>query len=371
MKFCFWGDIAGAVKGTTIGGGELQMALLARALAKEGHIVIVVDPFSEDTFVTEEGIQVIHVPEWNKGIRILRIFSHRIPALYKIFVRQRADYYYVRMRSYFNLVSYFAARKVRAEFLLALASDLDILTHHEIFKFQYKANFKLFKYLTEWLPNDIVFKRLLKRADYVICQHMGQFAAIRNIRGKIIQFPNLIDCQSLPQGTQHLKDYLIYVGSLSKVKGVDKLYELVKDIDKNNLVIIVGQPNDDKSVIFFEEMGKLANVKLKGRLRHSEALQLLANARALINTSEHEGFPNVFLEAWAMGIPVLSLRVNPGNIFDTSNMGICFRDDINRMKQYINEKRSPQFDNKKVSSYLLENHEFKSAAIRFLRLLEK
>ena len=34
MKICFWGDIAGALTGNTSGGGELQIALLAKALAR-------------------------------------------------------------------------------------------------------------------------------------------------------------------------------------------------------------------------------------------------------------------------------------------------------------------------------------------------
>ncbi len=41
MKICFWGDIGKALSGNTSGGGELQIALLARALAKAGHEVVV------------------------------------------------------------------------------------------------------------------------------------------------------------------------------------------------------------------------------------------------------------------------------------------------------------------------------------------
>ena len=33
MKICFWGDLVGALTGNTNGGGELQIALLAKALA--------------------------------------------------------------------------------------------------------------------------------------------------------------------------------------------------------------------------------------------------------------------------------------------------------------------------------------------------
>lgn len=40
-----------------------------------------------------------------------------------------------------------------------------------------------------------------------------------------------------------------------------------------------------------------------------------------------EGFPNVFIEAWACGIPVLSLYVDPGSIIERENLGVIVRGD--------------------------------------------
>ncbi len=67
MKFCFIGDFSGALKGRTPGGGQLQVALLAKALALKGHEVVIVDPGSSESFITAEGIKLINVPDWNKG----------------------------------------------------------------------------------------------------------------------------------------------------------------------------------------------------------------------------------------------------------------------------------------------------------------
>jgi len=78
MKICLWGNIAGALKGNTAGGGELQLALLAKALTKGGHEVVVIDIFTTEDFVTEEGIKVYKIKGWGNGIPIIRDFTHRL-----------------------------------------------------------------------------------------------------------------------------------------------------------------------------------------------------------------------------------------------------------------------------------------------------
>jgi len=58
MRICFWGKIADALKGKTLGGGELQIALLARTMAGLGHEVVVVDLDIREGFRTPDGIMV-------------------------------------------------------------------------------------------------------------------------------------------------------------------------------------------------------------------------------------------------------------------------------------------------------------------------
>ena len=69
MKVCFWGKIADALMGKTGGGGELQIALMAKTLASLGHSVVVVDLDITDEFTTTEGIRVCPVKGYNKGIK--------------------------------------------------------------------------------------------------------------------------------------------------------------------------------------------------------------------------------------------------------------------------------------------------------------
>ena len=44
-----------------------------------------------------------------------------------------------------------------------------------------------------------------------------------------------------------------------------------------------------------------------------------------------EGFPNIFIEAWACGVPVLSLHVDPGGVIKKEGLGEIADGNINTL----------------------------------------
>jgi len=369
MKFCFLGNFSEALKGQTPGGGELQVALLAKALALKGHEVIIIAPGSQENFITAEGVKLITVPDWNKGLRGVRLFLYRIPGLKKMLIEQNADYYYVRMRSYIHLLPFWASKKTKGKFIIATAHDLDVSSFSKKFKYEYKPKFNLFRLLTVDLPADLVFNYLLKNANYVILQHSGQRINLNSVKGKIVIFPNIFDFSNIIPVKNPANDYFIHPGALNILKGTQNLYNLINSLDKKIPIVIVGQPTDKKSEKLYKKLQKLENVVLKGRLNHKDTIQLIANAKALINTSNFEGFPNIFLEAWACGVPVISLNVNPGQIFNKYNLGTYCEGDLNKMKKSIELFKKDSFEKEKLISYVLKFHDLSMAGDRFLNII--
>jgi hypothetical protein len=141
MKICFWGGITNALTGNTDGGGELQIALLAKALAKSGHEVVVIDYKTKEDFVTQDGIKVFKIKGWNKGFRMIRYVTRRIPELYRSLKKQKADIYYCRIRDFRHILAYWAARKSNAKFILHMASDLDAMSFKERWKNYYRLEY--------------------------------------------------------------------------------------------------------------------------------------------------------------------------------------------------------------------------------------
>lgn len=369
MKFCFWGDIADAILGKTIGGGEIQIAQLAKALARKGHEVVIIDFEAEESFTTEEGVQVKSVPGWSKGIPGLKILIHQLPLLYRLLKAEKADYYYVRMRSYLNLTSYLAARKNKAKFIVALAHDLDVAGFSARFKYEYKSRFSLKSFFTLYLPNDLVYDYTIRRADFITLQHKGQRLQSKRFRGKQAVFENIFDLNKVNDVVKQPGDFYVLAGSLTIMKGIGNLLELAKQLDRNIQLVVIGEPRGKQAIAIYNELKKFPNLVLKGRLRHAETINFIASAKALVSTSNFEGFPNVFLEAWANGVPVISLFINPGNVINEAGLGKFVNGDYGEMASCMKENGTGPIQPGHLVNYIREYHSIEKAADKFLHLI--
>ena len=320
MKICFWGDISGALKGNTCGGGELQIALLAKALARGGHEVVIVDFQTSEEFITSDGIKVIKIKGWNNGIRIIRTITHRLPQLYRSLKAQKADVYYCRIRDFRHIFAWWAAHKVKAKFILGIASDLDIMNFRMRWKNFYLSNLHNLWGFFDGILIEIVYPWLLSKSDLVFVQHEGQNQILLQKGIKSILFPNLIDLTQIPVRSNPPHNDFIYVGWLDKRKGFVEFFELVKKAPLHTFKVI-GSPRDKIGCFYYEKLKSFENVSLFGELSHSDTLHHISYSKALISTSPMEGFPNIFIEAWACGIPVLSLYFDPGGIIKREDLG--------------------------------------------------
>lgn len=362
MKICFWGNIGSALKGNTGGGGELQIALLAKALARGGNEVVVLDYALSEEFQTNDGINVYPIKGWDKGIRIIRTLTHRLPLLYSSLRDQRADVYYCRIRDFRHIITLWASRKVKAKFILGLAEDLDVMSFGMRWKFYFLAHLHNLWSLSSGILCEIVYPLLLRKADIVLVQHEGQKEMLSQKGINSILLPNLIDSTQIPVFSNTEHNYFIFVGWLDELKGVAELFDVVSKASKHKFKII-GPPRDKEGHMYYEKLKSLENVTLMGELNHFDTLCQIAGSKAMISTSHMEGFPNIFIEAWAYGIPVLSLYVDPGSVIERENLGEITHGSIEKLIDAIeNVKNSDEFT-QRAKSYVERTHVLNSAKI--------
>jgi glycosyltransferase involved in cell wall biosynthesis len=108
------------------------------------------------------------------------------------------------------------------------------------------------------------------------------------------------------------------------------------------------------------------NVRLHGRVPHADVQEFYRRAVALVCTSHYEGFPNVFLEAWSHGLPVVS-TFDPDGLIAERGLGV-FAEGITGLIKGIRVMRRSQQHWNKVSraalQYYRHNHSIEAVMPR-------
>jgi glycosyltransferase involved in cell wall biosynthesis len=355
MKICTWGEVASALEGKTKGGGELQIALLAKALARAGHEVVNVDLSAKKNYITEDGVMIFPIEGYNDGIRFLRFFTHRLPKLYSSLKAQKADVYYCQIRDFRHLLAYWAAKKNKGIFVLQLASNLDAMGFSMKLKYDHLTSFGGVYWLLKVLLTEIIFPKLVRKADMVLVQHEEQRKILLDRGINSIIFNNIIELNGMPEVSNSERHDFSYVGSLDSRKGFAQFFELVMRAPDSTFKVI-GQPRDKAAYIIYEKLKLVNNVALLGRLPHSETMYHIAKSKALISTSPMEGFPNIFIEAWACGIPVLSLSFDPGGVIKENQLGEVADGNLDKMLNYMSSIKNTEDFARKAKAYVERNH---------------
>jgi glycosyltransferase involved in cell wall biosynthesis len=91
--------------------------------------------------------------------------------------------------------------------------------------------------------------------------------------------------------------------------------------------VVCGAPTSHRSPPGYGEqvvemLRSLSNVDYLGQVKPETAAQVIAGAAVLLSTSDGEGFPNTFLQAWSSGTPVVSLSIDPDNTIKRIGLGV-------------------------------------------------
>jgi glycosyltransferase involved in cell wall biosynthesis len=69
-----------------------------------------------------------------------------------------------------------------------------------------------------------------------------------------------------------------------------------------------------------ERSATVPNVLFEGPKSYEEVEQRMAHTQLLINTSESEGFPNTYMQAWVRGTPVVAM-FDPDGLIEREGLG--------------------------------------------------
>jgi glycosyltransferase involved in cell wall biosynthesis len=141
---------------------------------------------------------------------------------------------------------------------------------------------------------------------------------------KIVVKPNFVDPD--PGAKQSPGTSALYIGRLSKEKGLHTLLEAWKRLPKLCSLDIVGDGPQKKELEEEAQRCGLAAIQFRGQLSHTESLAAMKRTSFLILPSEwYEGFPMTIAESFACGTPIICSKLGAmEEIVDDSRTGLHF-----------------------------------------------
>jgi len=167
----------------------------------------------------------------------------------------------------------------------------------------------------------------LSRTDRIFVQHDGQLSDLSpRLRSKARILPKVyipeVDGQNHTLKPHNVREkYVAWVGTLINLKRPDVLIEIARKTPSIQFVVCGGLPNGGEKEIV-QQLQTTPNVKYLGQVPPQKAQEIIADASVLLSTSDVEGFPNTFAQAWFAGTPVISLKVDPGHLIAEKGLGV-------------------------------------------------
>lgn len=334
-----------------VGGAERYQWLLARALATHGWVVTVgvreaMEP-GKRTMI--EGVEFVGI---DQGQALL--------AWCRFLLSERPDWWYWQCAYHLLGPTVAIAKLIRVRTIFSAMHDRDVRPRHAL------------SLRPRWWP---LYAWGLLWVDKVYVQHGGQLAAlVPRWRSEATILPGIVSQMAAVKSHFERAKYVAWVAMLRQVKRPDVLLEIARKAPSIHFVVCGGTtthrstPGYSEGVV--DALRALPNIEFLGQVAPEKALQVIADAAILLSTSDEEGFPSTFLEAWASGTPVVSLKIDPDRIIERAGLGTVpgtIENTIADIKALLD---SPQLRDElavRARQYIMEHH----SATAVIRVFEQ
>ncbi|MCA9401731.1 MAG: glycosyltransferase family 4 protein [Candidatus Omnitrophica bacterium] len=294
-------------KSNFIGGAEVQQVLLAKEFLQNGfNIEFVTQDYGQDDIEFIKGFKVIKTFNPDRGVPVLRFFYPRLTGIWSALKKSSADIFYVRSAGFILAVVVCFAQLSHKKVVYCGADDRD---------------FDLEKLRLPTFRDKVMYVFGLKKANAIIVQNNTQKKLLtKNFRKNGMKIYN-----GLPANKEELArgDAILWVANIREKKQPKLFLELVKRFPHEQFVMIGGKSvhEDYLYQTVLTEADKLPNLTFKGFLPLEQVEEEFKRAKIFVSTSKSEGFPNTFLQAWRLGIPVASF-VDPDDVIKNHRLGL-------------------------------------------------
>jgi glycosyltransferase involved in cell wall biosynthesis len=292
------------------GGIEVQLSLLAKGLAARGFEVSVVTcDFGQPDDLVVDGVRLIKCFRPDEGLPVVRFFHPRLSSVIAALRRADADVYLVQGAGVYAGIVCDVARAMGRRFLFMVGHDHDVFAH---------------------LPDvsgardRTWYRRGLAGASSIIVQTERQRGWLREGFGYdslVVMNPvEIPDRIATPADSRTI----VWVATYKDAKRPEWFTRMAERHPELRCVmagVLPPPPLTDREYRdALAVAARCPGLEVLGPVPHERIHDFLGQAALFTHTSPAEGFPNVFLEAWSMGIPSVTC-FDPDGIIARERLG--------------------------------------------------
>jgi glycosyltransferase involved in cell wall biosynthesis len=267
----------------------------------------------------------------------------------------------------------YTARQLNAQSLVFVASNADLDSRYS----------KGSRYVTPYGESGAVCHYTLANADTVLLQTEAQKQLLaERFRGQGVIVENPFDMQrwmqcltERPPAALPAPGFVLWVGRADRFHKRPQLsLQIASACPQLRFVLIVDKR--DPAVEQALAKGVPPNVELRGKTAFADMPHYFKNAMLFLNTGsrDHEGFPNVLLQAAASEVPIVTLEVG-AEFLTRADCGICAEGSAERAVAAINALADDAAKRReygvKGKLHVLANHRVDDKTRQVMALLEE
>ncbi|HET6674748.1 MAG TPA: glycosyltransferase family 4 protein [Nitrospiraceae bacterium] len=350
------------------GGAEFQLFLLANALSADPGYRVSVLTTVNDGVGTEQTGPVTLIKRrpggrlggtcWRPTLKVVRGYVEAFFEMFALFRSINADVY-IHAGAGVEVGAYaLICRLLHRRFVFVVASSADLCEPYG----------KVGSPLRSLYPLGVRF------AHTVICRSEEQHDWLRarfHREGTIIRSAHAeIEPQGGNRGSSE-RHTLLWVGRVTPVKRPHQFLNVVRRFSDEpcTMVIMKDDGYPDLWLDIREQAAALPNLRVHENVPWHAMSRFFEEAKALVCTSEYEGFPNTFVQAAMAGAPIVSWSVDPDGVLARHRIGVCAAGSFEQLllttQQFLSSRSLRDEYGRRAYAYANEYHRLSGAAERY------
>lgn len=299
-----------------MGGAEYQARLLVEHWVARYDVDVVYLTTRTDPAYRPSGYRVVQFST-DRGVRRYGTFFDAI-RLYRALRALAPDVIYQQVGCAHTGIAAFYARRHGCKMAWRIASDRTVTPLE-----------------SPWWrrPHHWIERRFLEygiaHADAIFAQNERQQRLLRERYGRdsvLIKTFHPEPAEAAVAADRDTQRSVLWIGNLKPLKNPAAFLRLARAFAGRTDVefVMIGARIDDMPWTrnLLTAIAAQSNVRYLGELPQQLVNDRLCRAHVLVNTSDYEGFPNTFVQAWLRGVPVLSLHADPDELLSGGRCGL-------------------------------------------------